>query len=163
MTEREGRLLLGAVALPDLDTRDRFSAALFRVVTIAEAIQGELSAPRATAAVRIWMANPPTWVSALPAPATTYHSTRALDDGERATIALAETVRADAILMDDRAGVSVARARGFAATGTLGLLHRPARLGWVDLAAAFDALTATNFHINRALLNALLAESKGWQ
>lgn len=62
--------------------------------------------------------------------------------------------------MDDRAGVAVARGLGFAVTGTLGLLDRAARRGLIDLASAFNALTATNFHVNRRLMETLLAD---WQ
>lgn len=48
--------------------------------------------------------------------------------------------------MDDRAGVAEARSLGFAVTGTPGVLDRAARRGLLDLAAAFAALKATNFH-----------------
>lgn len=66
-------------------------------------------------------------------------------------------MQADLLLMDDRAGVAAARARGFAVTGTLGLPDRAARRGLLDLAAAFAALQATNFHTGRILLETLLA------
>ena len=84
----------------------------------------------------------------------------ALDDGERAAIALASAMHANLLLMDDRLGVATARLRGFAVTGTLGLLDRAARRGLVDLAAAFAALKATNFHTRQELLDALLAAWK---
>ncbi len=45
-----------------------------------------------------------------------------LDEGERAAIALATSVGADLILMDDRAGVAVAYRHGLTVTGTLGVL-----------------------------------------
>jgi predicted nucleic acid-binding protein len=77
----------------------------------------------------------------------------ALDDGERAAIALGVSLSAELLLMDDRAGV-------VAVTGTLGLLDRAARRGLVDLVAAFDALKATNFHTRQALLDTLLAAWK---
>ena len=80
-----------------------------------------------------------------------------LDAGEQAVIALAVSLRAELILMDDRVGVAAARSRGLAATGTLGLLDRAARRGLIDLAAAFADLKATNFHTRQALLDALLA------
>lgn len=84
----------------------------------------------------------------------------ALDDGERAAIALGVALSAELLLMDDRAGVAAARTRGLAVTGTLGLLDRAARRGLVDLVAAFDALKATNFHTRQALLDTLLAAWK---
>lgn len=83
---------------------------------------------------------------------------KALDAGERAAIALAAELKADLLLMDDRAGVAAARRSGFAVTGTLGLLHRAAHRGMIDLAVAFDALKETNFHLNQRLLDTLLAD-----
>ena len=82
-----------------------------------------------------------------------------LDSGERAAIALATSLNADLILMDERAGVTAARAKGFAVMGTVGLLHRASLRGLIDLAAAFTALQATNFHIRQELLEALLGRT----
>jgi predicted nucleic acid-binding protein len=82
-----------------------------------------------------------------------------LDPGERAAIALAASVGADAVLMDDRAGVAAARARGLNAIGTLGLLQRGARRGLLDLPGALARLVATNFRVRQELLDTLLAEA----
>jgi predicted nucleic acid-binding protein len=60
--------------------------------------------------------------------------------------------------MDDRAGVAVAQAKGFVVSGTLGLLVRGARRGFLDLPAALDALGQTNFHWTAALRQRILAE-----
>ena len=59
-----------------------------------------------------------------------------LDRGERAAIVLATSLKVDAILMDDRAGVAAAKAKGFAVVGTLGILDAAARRSQVDLAQA---------------------------
>jgi hypothetical protein len=40
-----------------------------------------------------------------------------LDSGEKAAIILAASLKVDAILMDDRAGVAAARAKGFVVVG----------------------------------------------
>ncbi|MFZ2107282.1 MAG: DUF3368 domain-containing protein [Roseiarcus sp.] len=82
----------------------------------------------------------------------------ALDAGERDAIALALATKADLLLMDDHDGVTAARRRGFAVTGTLGLLDLAARKGLVDLAAAFTRLKATSFYYRQGLLDALLAQ-----
>jgi predicted nucleic acid-binding protein len=81
-----------------------------------------------------------------------------LDEGERAAIALAGAVGADLILMDDRDGVAFARSKGFAVTGTLGVLDLAAQRGLIDLAQAFTRLKATSFHYRQGLLDALLAQ-----
>jgi predicted nucleic acid-binding protein len=103
------------------------------------------------------MSSPPPWLSVVGPSADVTAMPAALDDGERATIALATAIQADLLLMDDRAGVAAARSLGFAVTGTLGILDRAARRGLLDLAAAFVALKATNFHSRQDLLDILLA------
>lgn len=81
-----------------------------------------------------------------------------LDNGERMAIALAGTIGADLILMDDRDGVAFARRQGFAVTGTLGILDLAARRGLIDLGEAFTRLNATSFHYRQGLRDALLAQ-----
>jgi predicted nucleic acid-binding protein len=83
---------------------------------------------------------------------------RALDIGEREALALARTLGADLVLMDDRAGFAVARQLGLAATGTLGVLDLGARRGMVDLADAFTRLKATSFRYPPEIMDALLAQ-----
>ena len=70
---------------------------------------------------------------------------------------LAQTVRADLLLIDDREAVAVARGKGFPVTGTLGILDLAARRGLIDLAAAVARLRATNFRYRPEILDALLA------
>ena len=83
---------------------------------------------------------------------------RALDSCEREALALARTLGADLVLMDDRAGVAVARHLGLAATGTLGVLDLGARRGMIDLANAFALLKATSFRYRAEIMDALLAQ-----
>src|SRR5215469_1047802 len=86
---------------------------LFEKVFTTEAVRAELLNQDAPVVVRAWAAQPPAW--------------RALDIGEREALALARTLDADLVLIDDRAGIAVARQLGFAATGTLGVLDLGAR------------------------------------
>jgi len=80
-----------------------------------------------------------------------------LDDGERAAVALAQSLRAELILMDDRAAVAAALALGFEVIGTLGVLGRGAARGLIDLSEAIARLKATNFRYRPEVLDALLA------
>jgi uncharacterized protein len=64
-------------------------------------------------------------------------SLRALGAGEQAAIAVALSLRADLILIDERKGAHVAITRGFEVTGTLGILALAARRELIDLADAF--------------------------
>jgi predicted nucleic acid-binding protein len=136
---------------------------LFGRVLAPQTVRDELANPEAPAAVREWIAQAPAWLDVRPDPGA---STREegqgpkLDRGERAAIALALAVKADLVLMDDKAGVTVARQRGLATTGTLGVLDLAARQGSVDLAEAFERLKATSFYYRQGLLDALLAQHR---
>ena len=83
-----------------------------------------------------------------------------LDAGERTAIELASSIGADAALMNDRAGVSAALAKGIAVLGTIGVLDRAAHRGLCDLEVAFARLRATNFRYPPALLDTLLSEGR---
>lgn len=85
---------------------------------------------------------------------------RALDDGERAALALARTIGADLILIDDRGGVAAARAFGFAVIGTLGVLDLAARRRLVDIGDAVTRLIATNFRYRSEIIGALLTQHR---
>lgn len=135
---------------------------LFGAVVVPDAVLAELGRPRTPAPVRTWAAAHASWL--LPRPTAPIASLPHPDlgDGERAAMALARDARAAGapvlLLIDDRAAVQAARAEGFQVTGTIGVLLRAAREDLIDLAAAFAALRATNFHCPPALLDALLTE-----
>ncbi len=133
---------------------------LFVQVFVPTVVQTELTRRAAPSAVRSWAETPPAWLTVLSAPGGDDLTLATLDDGERAVIALAASLHSKLILMDDRAGVAKARARGFAVTGTLGLLIRAAQGGLADLASSFDALKRTSFYAQPGLLDVLLAEHR---
>ena len=132
---------------------------LFEKVFAPEAVRGELLDKDAPSVVRAWAAQPPGWLdvrtvsSAIDDPAW-----RALDIGEREALALARKLSAGLVLMDDRAGVAVARQLGLAATGTLGVLDLGARRGLIDLANTLSRLKATSFRYRPEIMDALLAQ-----
>ena len=131
---------------------------LFEKVFTPEAVRAELLDPDTPAAVRTWAAQPPPWLEISPVSvAIDDPAWRALDVGERAALALARTLSAELVLMDDRVGVAVAQRQGFTVTGTLGVLDLAARRGLVDLADAFAWLRATSFRYPPEMMDALLA------
>lgn len=138
---------------------------LFAKILIPDAVRDELLHPEAPEAVRGWAAAPPDWLDVRATPVTddTDLILMRLDRGERAALSLAIAVGADLLLIDDREAVAAARGRGFAVTGTLGILDLAARRGLIDLAAAVAQLKATNFRCRPEILDALLAAhaSKG--
>jgi predicted nucleic acid-binding protein len=80
--------------------------------------------------------------------------------GERAAIALAQSIRADLLLIDDRAGAVLAQQRGLEVTGTLGVLDLASRAKLVQLRDAFVRLQKTNFRYPPSLMEALLKEER---
>jgi predicted nucleic acid-binding protein len=127
---------------------------LFESVLSPQVVCDELRDAAAPAAVRLWIANPPQWLDIRPVPSGGLPAE--LDAGESAAIALALSVKADLVLMDDREGVSFARGEGLAVTGTLGILDIAARRGLIDLAEAFERLKHTSFYYRQGLLDTLL-------
>ena len=81
----------------------------------------------------------------------------ALGLGERAAIALAEELSADALLIDDRDGRREAARRRLPVLGTLRVLADAAEQGLIDLRAALERLTLTNFRVDEQLVQRLLA------
>ena len=138
--------------------------ALFEKVFAPAAVPAELLNRDAPPAVRSWAMHPPAWLEVrsvslvIDDPAW-----RALDAGEREALALARALAADLVLMDDRAGVAVARGQGFAVTGTLGVLDLAARRGLVELAGAIERLKNTTFRYRPEILDALLAQQRKGQ
>lgn len=134
--------------------------ALFGTVSAPASVRDELLRPETPLSVRQWIAASPHWL--IVKPDLDHHdlSLQALDEGEREAIMLALSLDAALILMDERFGVAVARSKGFAVTGTIGLLDLAARRGLIDLTAAFERLRQTSFRCRPDLLDAILGKQK---
>lgn len=131
---------------------------LFGAVILPSAVRDELADVGTPRPVRQWIADPPSWIDVRP-PATGCPSSetlKALDPGEAAAIALAMELHADLLLMDDREGVIAALCKGFAVTGTLGVLTLAADRRLINLAEAFEQLKHTNFRYRQEILDELL-------
>jgi predicted nucleic acid-binding protein len=118
----------------------------------------ELKHPKAPPVVRNWVASPPSWVDVRRSSPFHDASLEALDAGEGAAIALAIELHADLLLMDDEEGVSAARGKGLAVTGTLGVLSRAAQRNLLNLADAFDRVKRTNFRFRQDIMDQFLNE-----
>ena len=131
---------------------------MFARVAVPKAVHAELSASRAPLPVQRWIAAPPAWLEIHDT--TGLPRVSGLDEGETAAIALAESLHADLLLMDERDGCRVARSRGLRVTGTLGLLDLAAEQGLVDFCQAIEKLKKTNFHRPEAVLRVLLKKHR---
>jgi predicted nucleic acid-binding protein len=135
---------------------------LFGKVFLPSVVRDELAHIEAPEKVRGWIGQPPSWLEVLSAPATYIDdaSLFRLDSGEKSAIALAASLEAHLVLMDDREGVAAARQKGFAVIGTLGVLDLAARRGLLNLADAFARLKTTNFRYRQNIMDNLLAQHK---
>lgn len=125
--------------------------ALFGQVLIPEAVRHELCSPAAPQPVKDFVHSWPSWldcrsVSQVP-PAL-----QNLDPGEQEAIALAQSVGASLVLLDEKKGRRVARDLGLSVSGTLGVLDLAARRGLMDLEDALKRLERTSFRTTQRLL-----------
>lgn len=126
---------------------------LYGVVAIPDVVARELRAATSPREVSNWLSSPPSWLSVVEVSSERIASvSEELDLGERAAIALAETMSADLLLIDETAGRSEARRRNLRVTGTLGVLRVGAEAGLLDVRDALSRLEQTNFYVSKALL-----------
>ena len=132
-------------------------ADIYGEVVVPHTVMEELQDSDAPAEVRAWAATPPRWLFI-----STLHFLRdpamdRLDRGEQDAILLAESIRAERLIIDDLEGRREAAHRGIPVIGTLGILAEAARRNLLDLPQALSALQATNFHVAPELVSLLLA------
>jgi len=130
---------------------------IYGEVLIPQAVLDELQDSDSPAEVRAWVSDPPAWLRI----STTVYKPdpllNLLDRGERDAILLAESIKADRLIIDDLDGRREAANRKLPVIGTLGILAEASRRNLLDLPQALAALQTTNFHAAPALIKLLLA------
>jgi len=134
---------------------------LYGHVIIPEAVFRELQASATPAMVREWVANRQEWLAVRPVSVPQDLFLKALDPGEREAIALAEELRADAVIIDDRAARREAERRKLRVIGTLRVLDDAAMAGLLDLPEALQRLQAAGFYLDPTLKQFLLDRHLG--
>lgn len=129
--------------------------ALYEQVVIPQAVFTELTSIKAPDKVRAWVATNPGWLTIEQAPNVIDSELDAIQIGERQAILLAELIRADFIVLDDRKARRIAAARGLNVIGTLGILTTAAEKGLITLSDALDDLRQTSFRASDRLLELL--------
>ena len=131
---------------------------LFEKVFVPVGVHEELTDLRTPEAVRDRVLSMPTWFEVRTlqeAQAPTFPVT--LHRGERQAILLAEALRADVLLIDERIGRTIALSRNLPLSGTLGVLERADAMGLVsDFPRVLQQLKASGFFITEALEQRLL-------
>ncbi len=81
-----------------------------------------------------------------------------LDQGEAEVIALADELRADLVIIDERLARLHAKRLGLTLTGTLGVLLRSKQLGYVEsVAPLIDRLRQGGIHLSDPVVTEVLA------
>jgi predicted nucleic acid-binding protein len=133
---------------------------LFETILVPDPVHTELRNPLAPTLIQNWAASLPSWVEVKQVPNVPDDADlRTLGAGERAAIALAMSIHADLVLIDERKGTQAAMNKGLDVTGTLGILQRAARRDLLNLADAFDRLKRTNFRYQQEIMDKLLDQT----
>jgi predicted nucleic acid-binding protein len=119
-------------------------------VLIPPTVAAELTNPLTPLAVRQWISNPPPWLQIV-APLNIDPSL-GLDRGEAEAISLATERGIRAILIDERKGFTVAKARGLEPIGILAVLEVSAARGMINFDEAVERLKSTTFHFTERLI-----------
>ena len=131
---------------------------LFEKVFVPVAVHEELTDARTPRWVRRRIMSPPAWFEVRvirETETTTFPVT--LHRGEREAILLAEALPADVLLIDEQIGRTVAVGRNLPLSGTLGVLERADRMGFLsDFPQVIQRLKASSFFITDALEQQLL-------
>jgi predicted nucleic acid-binding protein len=123
---------------------------LYSRVLLPQTVAAELQGAGALEPVRTWIAQPPEWCEIRPDPPPDA-SLEFLDPGERAAIALALSIDATRLLIDDWEGRAEAARQRLLVTGTLGVIAEAHRAGLLDFEAALARLRHTNSTFQRNL------------
>ena len=131
---------------------------LYKVVIIPQAVADELSAPKTPSVVKNWLADSPSWLQIQVAELPQSDELKLLDPGEQEAILLAEQLKADLVILDDKAARQIARERGLTIIGLLGIVKNASRSGLLDLETTFEQLREIGFWVAPSLLEQLLTE-----
>jgi predicted nucleic acid-binding protein len=134
---------------------------LYNVVTIPQTVALELSAPDSPPVVKNWIAQPPDWLQIQAIATAQAIELETLDPGEREAILLAEQLKANLVILDDKAARKIAVERGLRIIELLGILKDAARTGLLDLETTFEQLREVGFWVAPSLLERLLTDDYG--
>jgi predicted nucleic acid-binding protein len=133
---------------------------LYELIIIPGAVFEELTSHNAPKLVRDWTLNKPDWLRVQETPNLTDSILDEIQIGERQAIVLAQEIRSEFIILDDRRARRVAQDQGLNVIGTLGILTIAAEKGLINLSEALDDLKTTNFRVSSSLLESLADQDR---
>jgi predicted nucleic acid-binding protein len=126
-------------------------------VLVPHAVLIEMQHPEAPTEVRAWAFAPPPWLEERQVEQVDESLAAELGAGEREAITLALEVRADVLLIDERAGRKEAEERHIKVAGTLAVLLQASLRGYFELPEAMKQLRQYGFRASRPVEALMLA------
>jgi predicted nucleic acid-binding protein len=126
-------------------------------VLVPGAVLVEMQHPEAPPEVRAWASAAPAWLEERKVQEIDGSLAAELGAGEREAISLAIEVKADVLLIDERAGRREAETRGIEVAGTLAVLLQASIRGYFDFPEALQQLRRYGFRASRAVEATMLA------
>lgn len=120
---------------------------LFGSILVPQAVVDELSVDRTPKTVKDWLGSKPSWLQVRQPSFELSDVAKSLGRGERAAIALAVELEADALLLDDKRAKNEARRRNIPVITILNILEFAAEKSLLDLPGAITRLRLTNFYL----------------
>jgi predicted nucleic acid-binding protein len=138
--------------------QDHLLGQLFEKILVPAAVSQELTEARTPEKVRRRILSLPNWLEVRNVPdAPVAEFPVILHRGEREAILLAETAKADILLIDEQVGRAIALSRNLPLSGTLGVLERADTKGFIsDFPHVLKQLKASGFFIADSLEQQLL-------
>ncbi len=124
---------------------------LFGWIIIPAVVHDELLAEETPDAVKSFMTDPPDWIEVRSVDHLFDSDLNVLDRGERDAIILAEELKADYLLIDEKLGRTIAARRNLRIIGTLGIADQAAEEGLIDFSATLSKLKANEFYVSLEL------------
>ena len=125
-------------------------------VVVPDAVLIEMQHEEAPPEVRAWASDPPGWLEKRRVVHLDLTLAVELGAGEREAISLAMEIRADILLIDERAGRQEAEARQLEVTGTLAVLLNASLRGYFEFPDAMLRLRQHGFRVSRAVESLML-------
>ncbi|VXD25230.1 conserved hypothetical protein [Planktothrix serta PCC 8927] len=132
---------------------------LYQTIIIPDVVQAEMQAPGAPLALQNWIDHPPEWLEICSVAPGNDPRLQRLQAGEQAAILLAQSLKADLLIVDDLAARQIAQKLGINIIGLLGILGEAGRRNWLNFPETLrQLLEVTNFRASPQLVQDLLKE-----